>query len=72
MSIVVIGEAATKLMNEFPEFVAAHPELSWRAMRAMRNRVAHGYFEIDLDVVWDTTQVALPALIVALDALSLA
>ena len=28
----------------------------------MRNRIAHGYFEIDLDLVWDTVQTALPIL----------
>ena len=31
-------------------------------MRGMRNRLAHGYFEIDLEVVWDTVQTALPEL----------
>jgi uncharacterized protein with HEPN domain len=32
-------------------------------MRGMRNRIAHGYFDINLDVVWDTTQTALPDLL---------
>lgn len=31
-------------------------------MRGMRNRIAHGYFEINLDMVWDTMQTALPEL----------
>jgi len=31
-------------------------------MRGMRNRLVHGYFEVDLDVVWETTQTALPQL----------
>lgn len=31
-------------------------------MKGMRNRIAHGYFEINLDVVWETVQTALPAL----------
>jgi uncharacterized protein with HEPN domain len=31
-------------------------------MRGMRNRIAHGYFEIDLDLVWTTVQTALPEL----------
>jgi len=31
-------------------------------MRGMRNRLAHGYFDINLDVVWDTLQTALPEL----------
>ena len=37
-------------------------------MRGMRNRITHGYFDIDLDVVWDTVQTALPALIEQLPA----
>lgn len=32
-------------------------------MRGMRNRIAHGYFDINLDMVWDTVQTALPALL---------
>ena len=32
-------------------------------MRGMRNRIAHGYFDINLDVVWDTVQMALPGLL---------
>lgn len=32
-------------------------------MRGMRNRIAHGYFEINLDVVWDTVRTALPQLL---------
>ena len=32
-------------------------------MKGMRNRIAHGYFDISLDVVWDTTQTALPQLL---------
>jgi len=34
-----------------------------RSMRGMRNRIAHGYFDINLDVVWGTVQVALPELL---------
>ena len=38
-------------------------------MRGMRNRVAHGYFDINLDVVWDTAQPALPRLLQSLPAI---
>jgi uncharacterized protein with HEPN domain len=34
----------------------------------MRNRIAHGYFDINLDVVWETVQVALPELLTVLPA----
>ena len=37
-------------------------------MRGMRNRIAHGYLAINLDVVWDTVQTALPALLKQLPA----
>ncbi|KXW57092.1 hypothetical protein FEMY_23930 [Ferrovum myxofaciens] len=37
-------------------------------MRGMRNRIAHGYFDINLDVVWDTVQTALPELLKQLPA----
>ncbi len=63
MSLVVIGEAATKVMDRHPDFAGQHPEIPWRSIRGMRNRIAHGYFEINLDVVWDTTQTALPELL---------
>jgi len=63
MSLVVIGEAATKVMDRYPGFADRHPDVPWRSMRGMRNRIAHGYFEINLDVVWDTVQTALPELL---------
>lgn len=66
MSLIIIGEAATKVMDGYAEFARAHPEVPWRSMRGMRNRIAHGYFDINLDVVWDTVQTALPELLTQL------
>ena len=66
MSMIVLGEAATKIMDRHAEFVAQHAEIPWRSMR---NRIAHGYFDIDLAVVWDTLQTALPMLKVQLDSI---
>ena len=62
MNLVIIGEAATKLLQEYGDFLKRHSGVSWRHMRGMRNRLAHGYFAIDLDVVWETVQTALPEL----------
>lgn len=69
MSLVVLGEAATRVMDGHTDFADAHPEMPWRSMRGMRNRIAHGYFDINLDVVWDTVQTALPELLGLLHAL---
>ncbi|MBN9430187.1 MAG: DUF86 domain-containing protein [Burkholderiales bacterium] len=63
MSLVIVGEAATKTMDRYAAFTQSHPEVPWRSMRGMRNRIAHGYFEINLDVVWETVQTALPELL---------
>jgi uncharacterized protein with HEPN domain len=66
MSLIIIGEAATKVMDRHADFAAMHTNVPWRSMRGMRNRIAHGYFDISLDVVWDTVQLALPALLAEL------
>lgn len=63
MSLIILGEAATKVMDAHPDFAQAHSAVPWRGMRGMRNRIAHGYFDINLDVVWDTVQIALPELL---------
>lgn len=69
MSLIIIGEAATKVMDRHADFSQAHPEVPWRSMRGMRNRIAHGYFEINLEMVWDTIKVALPDLLDRLKSL---
>ena len=63
MSLIIIGEAATKVMDGYTEFTRTHTQVPWRNMRGMRNRIAHGYFDINLDVVWDTVQIALQELL---------
>ena len=63
MNFIIIGEAATRVMDGYTQFTQAHPEVPWRSMRNMRNRMAHGYFDINLDVVWETVQEWLPALL---------
>lgn len=67
LNLIILGEAATKLMDNYPEATAARPEIEWRSMRGMRNRIAHGYYDIDLDVVWETVSSALPELLSALE-----
>lgn len=68
MNLIIIGEAVTKVMGRFADFAQAHQQVPWRSMRGMRNRIAHGYFDINLDVVWDTVQTALPELLEQLPA----
>lgn len=62
-NIPVLGEAPTQLSQSAPDWVAACPEIPWAGLRGMRNRIAHGYFDIDLGVVWSTVRDAMPALL---------
>ena len=57
--IQVIGEAAAGLSDGF---IAQHPEVPWRQIIATRNRVVHGYFEVDLDILWDVAIIDVPEL----------
>ncbi|MBA4368351.1 MAG: hypothetical protein C0403_12030 [Desulfobacterium sp.] len=63
-SVELIGEAATRISKESR---ALHPEIPWVDIIAMRNRLIHVYFDIDLDRVWDTITDDLPPLITALE-----
>jgi uncharacterized protein with HEPN domain len=69
MSLLIIGEAAARVMDSYPTFCARNPDVRWQDMRGMRNRMAHGYFDLNLDVVWETVQTAVPSLLIALDGL---
>lgn len=62
MKLLVIGELAAQLLDQHAVFVDSRPEIPWHQMKGMRNRMAHGYFELDLDVVWETVQTAIPEL----------
>lgn len=49
-NLQVLGEAAKKVS---PATVAEHPEIPWRSMTGMRDRVVHDYFGVSLEIVWD-------------------
>lgn len=53
-NIEIVGEACHNIEKHFPEFAAAHPELPLASAYQMRNAVAHGYFRVDLELVWKT------------------
>ena len=61
----IIGEAARHLS---PEARAQFPDIPWKLISAMRNILIHDYGEVDLVIVWDTTQRDIPKLISVLEA----
>ncbi len=61
-NIEILGEAARNISRKHPDFASAHPDIPWEDIYLMRNRVAHGYFSVDLEIVWRTLQRDLPEL----------
>ena len=59
-AIEIVGEAASRVS---PEYQAKYPQIPWSAMMGMGNRLVHAYFEINLRILWQTTQEDLPLLI---------
>ncbi|MEW5828742.1 MAG: DUF86 domain-containing protein [Chloroflexota bacterium] len=57
--IEIIGEAARQTPKSFRE---KHPEIPWRETVALRNVIAHEYFGLDIEIIWDVIQTQIPAL----------
>lgn len=61
-NIEIIGEAARNVARYHPNFAAKHAEVPWEDIYLMRNRVSHGYFTVDLEIVWKTVRRDIPDL----------
>lgn len=61
-NIEVLGEASNKVRKHHRAFADAHPEVPWQGAYEMRSVVAHDYFMVDLDIVWDTIKNDLPGM----------
>ena len=55
----IIGEAARQMPKSFKE---KHPEFPWRETASLRNVIAHEYFGLDIDIIWDVIQTQIPLL----------
>jgi len=56
-SLEIIGEASKRLTADFR---STHPDLPWKEMAAMRDRLIHGYFGVDDAIVWDVVVSHIP------------
>lgn len=57
--IEIVGEAASRVSKETQQ---ATPEIPWASITGMRNRLIHAYFDINLDILWQTVSTDLPEL----------
>ena len=58
-SLEIIGEATKNLSGSLRE---KHPEIPWKKLAALRDKLAHGYFGIDLEILWGVAKKDLPPL----------
>jgi uncharacterized protein with HEPN domain len=61
-SLEIIGEAVKKLS---PALVDSEPDVDWRAIAGMRDRLIHGYFGVDHEIVWDVASGKIPVVATA-------
>jgi uncharacterized protein with HEPN domain len=61
-NVEILGEASRNLLSAVPDAAARFPGIPFAAIYAMRNQLSHGYFVIDLDVVWKVIERDIPAL----------
>ena len=65
-ALEIIGEAAGRISEDTRK---VHPEIPWAEIIGMRNRLVHGYFDVDWAKVWDTVHHDLPPLIATIEPL---
>ena len=56
-SLEIIGEAVKSLSSEFKEL---HPEIEWKKIAGMRDKLIHEYFRVDFEIMWDVIKNKLP------------
>ena len=62
LNLYVIGEAVKKLPDDLR---GRHPEVAWREIAGMRDFIAHAYFALDHEIVWDAVKKDVPALLLS-------
>lgn len=68
MLIEAIGEGIKRIDERTnQQLLSARPEIPWKAVKGMRDHIAHGYFDINTDLVWDVVKNDLPSLHNAID-----
>jgi uncharacterized protein with HEPN domain len=65
--LLILGEGVKRLSDGFR---SSHPEIPWRMIAGMRDKLIHAYDEVDLDEVWKTVTADVPPLIARLEPLA--
>ncbi|NOR80850.1 MAG: DUF86 domain-containing protein [Methyloprofundus sp.] len=68
-NLEIIGEASRNIGRHYPDYVEQHVSVPFSIAYEMRNALAHGYFNVDLEVVWKAIERDLPELEVMIESL---
>ena len=60
MNFVVIGETTAKLSNSVKN---DYPQIPWNKIKGFRNIIAHDYFGVDAEIVWETANTLIPTVL---------
>ena len=64
MHLESVGEAIKKIDKELPEFLSENaPHIPWKSIKGMRDHIAHGYFDVDADIIFDVVSMEIENLI---------
>lgn len=61
-NVEILGEASRRLMEALPDAISRFSGIPFAAICAMRNQLSHGYFTVDLDIVWKVVERDIPEL----------
>lgn len=53
-NLEIVGEASTIIKKKYPEIISSNPDIPFRSATEMRNVLSHEYFNIDVDILWNT------------------
>ena len=63
-----LGGASKNLLEELPDAPSRFPEIPFGKIYGTRNQLSHGYFFVDLEIIWETIENRIPSLRIALEA----
>ena len=68
-NLEIIGEASRNINKHHPEYSEKHANIPFAVAYEMRNALSHGYFKVDLEIVWKTIERDLPELEMMIESL---
>jgi uncharacterized protein with HEPN domain len=63
-NLEIIGETSHNINKHYPDYAEQHASVPFAVAYEIRNALTHGYFKVDLEILWKTIELDLPLLLV--------